>query len=190
MTVAQRYVILFTVKVIANGRITVNPIHSDAAFLFPIRILKGVFDMIHSIRKHTANDRAEANYISTVVYILVVVITLAVIMDVLAVIMTKQKLDAAADQVTRQIQLSGKVDEDTSSLVEFLSSDLGKADNLIYSVDTSYITKEGCSTAIQLGTPFYLTITADLQLGGFWQITGLPMTLKSTAAGVSERYWK
>lgn len=146
--------------------------------------------MIHCIRKHTSNDRAEANYISTVVYILVVVITLAVIMDVLAVIMTKQKLDAAADQVTRQIQLAGKVDEDTSSLVEFLSSDLGKADNLTYSVDTSYITKEGCSTAIQLGTPFYLTITADLQLGGFWQITGLPMTLKSTAAGVSERYWK
>ena len=146
--------------------------------------------MIHSIRKHTKNDRAEANYISTVVYILVVVITLAVIMDVLAVIMTKQKLDAAADQVTRQIQLAGKVDEDTSSLVEFLSSDLGKADNITYHVDTSYITKEGCTTAIQLGTPFYLTITADLQLGGFWQITGLPMTLKSTAAGVSERYWK
>jgi len=146
--------------------------------------------MIHCIRKHTKNDRAEANYISTVVYILVVVITLAVIMDVLAVIMTKQKLDAAADQVTRQIQLAGKVDEDTSSLVEFLSTDLGKADNITYHVDTSYITKEGCSTAIQLGTPFYLTITADLQLGGFWQITGLPMTLKSTAAGVSERYWK
>jgi hypothetical protein len=74
--------------------------------------------------------------------------------------------------------------------VEFLSSDLGKADNITYRVDTSYITKEGCTTAIQLGTPFYLTITADLQLGGFWQITGLPMTLKSTAAGVSERYWK
>lgn len=146
--------------------------------------------MIHCIRKHTSNDHAEANYIGTVVYILVVVITLAVIMDVLAVIMTKQKLDAAADQVTRQIQLAGKVDEDTASLVEFLSSDLGMADNLTYSVNTSYITKEGCSTAIQLGTPFYLTITADLQLGGFWQITGLPMTLKSTAAGVSERYWK
>ena len=146
--------------------------------------------MLHCKKTYTKNDRAEANYISTVVYILVVVITLTVIMDVLAVIMTKQKLDAAADQVTRQIQLAGKVDEDTSSLVEFLSSDLGKADNITYHVDTSYITKEGCSTAIQLGTPFYLTVTADLELGGFWQITGLPMTLKSTAAGVSERYWK
>ena len=146
--------------------------------------------MIRCIRRHTSNERAEVNYVSTVVYILVVVIVLALIMDVLSVIMTKQKLDSAADQIARQIQLSGKVDEETSSLVEFISSALGKADNLTYSVDTSYITKEGCSTAIQLGTPFYLTITADLQLGGFWQITGLPMTLKSTAAGVSERYWK
>lgn len=118
------------------------------------------------------------------------VVVLAVIMDVLAVIMTKQKLDSAADQVTRQIQLAGKVDEDTEALLDFLSTDLGKADNLSYTVDTDYITKEGCSTAIQLGTPFYLTITADLELGGFWQITGLPMTLRSTAAGVSERYWK
>jgi len=101
--------------------------------------------MIHSIRKHTKNERAEANYISTVVYILVVVVTLAVIMDVLAVVMTKQKLDAAADQVTRQIQLAGKVDEDTSALVTFLSSDLGKADNITYHVDTNYITKEGCN---------------------------------------------
>ena len=146
--------------------------------------------MIRCIRRHTSNERAEVNYVSAVVYILVVVIVLALIMDVLSVIMTKQKLDSAADQIARQIQLSGKVDEETSSLVEFISSDLGKADNLTYSVDTSYITKEGCSTAIQLGTPFYLTITADLQLGGFWRITGLPMSLKSTAAGVSERYWK
>jgi len=103
-------------------------------------------------KEYNIDDRGEANYISTVVYILVVVITLALIMDVLAVIMTKQKLDTAADQVTRQVQLSGKVDEDTEALLEFLSTNLGKVDSLTISVDTSYITKEGCSTAIQLGT--------------------------------------
>ena len=159
-------------------------------FCFSGGIPKEVIITIHKIQKHIKNDRAEATYISTVVYILVVVVTLAVIMDVLAVVMTKQKLDAAADQVTRQIQLAGKVDEDTQTLVNYLADDLGKADNVSYRVDTSYITKEGCSTAIQLGTSFYVTISADLQLGGFWQITGLPMSLTSTAAGVSERYWK
>ena len=141
-------------------------------------------------KEYNIDDRGEANYISTVVYILVVVITLALIMDVLAVIMTKQKLDAAADHVTRQIQLSGKVDEDTETLLEFLSTDLGKADNLTINVDTSYITKDGCNTAIQLGTPFYITITANLRLGGFWEFTGLPIKLSAYAAGVSERYWK
>ena len=149
-----------------------------------------MFITIHRIQKYIKNDRAEATYVSTVVYILVVVITLAVIMDVLAVVMTKQKLDAAADQITRQIQLAGKVDDDTEVLVTTLASDCGKAENLTYQVSTSYITKEGCATVIQLGTPFYVTLTADLQLGGFWQITGLPMSLTSTAAGVSERYWK
>lgn len=152
--------------------------------------MKGVLRGILKKKEYNIDDRGEANYISTVVYILVVVIALAVIMDVLAFIMTKQKLDAAADQITRQIQLAGKVDEDTEALIDFLTSDLGKADNLTYYVDTSYITKEGCSTAIQLGTPFYLTIAADLQLGGFWQLTGLPIRLSSNAAGVSERYWK
>lgn len=152
--------------------------------------MKGAFRGILRKKVYNIDDRGEANYISTVVYILVVVVVLAVIMDVLAVIMTKQKMDAAADQITRQIQLAGKVDGDTEALVEFLTTDLGKADNLTYNVDTSYITKEGCSTAIQLGTPFYLTITADLQLGGFWQLTGLPIRLTSSSAGVSERYWK
>ena len=141
-------------------------------------------------REYNIDDRGEVNYVSTVVYILVVVIMIAVIMDVLAVIMTKQKKDSAADQITRQIQLAGKVDGDTDALVDFLSEGLGKADSLTYHIDTDYITKEGCSTAIQLGTPFYLTITADLHLGGFWQITGLPIQLTANCAGVSERYWK
>ncbi len=139
---------------------------------------------------YNVDERGELNYISTVVYILVVVLTLTVIMDVLAVVMTKQKLDAAADQMIRQIQLAGKVDEDTAALLDYLGAELGKADAVTYHVDTEYITKEGCTTAIQLGTPFYLTLTADVQLGGFWKLTGLPITLHSRAAGVSERYWK
>ncbi len=141
-------------------------------------------------KSYIKNDRGDLSNITTVVYILVVAVTLSVVIDVLAVVMTKHKLDAAADQVARQIQLAGKVDADTSAMVDYLAAELGKADAIVYNVDTTYITKEGCPTAIQLGTPFYLTVTADVTLGGFWEIVGLPMTLKSTAAGVSERYWK
>ena len=182
LTVSLPCGILCTVKILPTGK----PLMKNR-WLF---CLKGAFRGILKRKEYNIDDRGEANYISTVVYILVVVVVLAVIMDVLAVLMTKQKMDAAADQITRQIQLAGKVDEDTESLIDFLTTDLGKADNLTYHVDTSYITKEGCSTAIQLGTPFYLTISADLELGGFWQLTGLPIRLTSSAAGVSERYWK
>ncbi len=139
---------------------------------------------------YNVDERGELTHLTTVVYILVVAVTLSVVIDVLAVVMTKHKLDAAADQVARQIQLVGKVDADTSAMVDYLAAELGKADAVVYNVDTTYITKEGCPTAIQLGTPFYLTVTADVTLGGFWEVVGLPMTLKSTAAGVSERYWK
>ena len=142
------------------------------------------------LKKALSNERGEATYINSVVYILIVVVMLTIIMDVLAVIMTKQKLDSAADQVTRQIQLAAKVDEDTESLLSYLSGDVGKADSITYSINTAYVTKEGCPTAIQLGTPFYLTLTADVNLGGFWELTGLPITLQAKAAGVSERYWK
>ncbi len=185
LTDAIPYGIIITVKVIST-----YPNRKPFSIMSGFWLSIGRYTNILTVQKYINNDRAETSYISTVVYILVVVITLAVIMDVLAVIMTKQKLDTAADQITRQIQLSGKVDSDTTELLHYLSTDLGKATCADFDVDTDYITKEGCATAIQLGTPFYLTLTADVELGGFWELTGIPLTLQSKCAGVSERYWK
>ena len=142
------------------------------------------------IRKSLHNQKGEFTYISSAVFILVGVLVLMIIIDVMSIIMTKQKNDTAADQMVRQIQLAGKVDDDTESLIEYLANDLAKAENLRYSVDTDYITKDGCDKAIQLGTPFYLTVTADLKLGGFWALTGVPIRLRFHCTGVSERYWK
>lgn len=136
------------------------------------------------------NGKGEINYISSAVFILIAVLMLTVILDVMSVIMTKQKIDTAADQMVRQIQLAGKVDADTDSLLAYLADDLRKADDLGYSVETAYITKGGCDRAIQLGTPFYLTVTARVRLGGFWRIAGVPLTLCARCTGVSERYWK
>ena len=142
------------------------------------------------IRRSLHNQKGEFTYISSAVFILVGVLVLMIIIDVMSIIMTKHKIDTAADQMVRQIQLAGKVDDDTESLIEYLANDLAKAENLRYSVDTDYITKDGCNKVIQLGTPFYLTVTADLKLGGFWELTGVPIRLQSHCTGVSERYWK
>ena len=136
------------------------------------------------------DDSGEAGYISAVVYILIVVLTLMLMLDSLSLVVTKQKLDTAADQLTRQIQLAGKVDDDTENLFAYLTQDLSDTESIVYTVDSAFITKSGCNKAIQLGTPFYVTVTAQSKLGSFLGSVGIPVTLHSRCCGVSERYWK
>ena len=50
--------------------------------------------------------------------------------------------------------------------------------------------RPGMNRAIQLGTPFYITITGRAKLGGFWNFNLVNITVVSRGAGVSEHYWK
>ena len=106
------------------------------------------------------NERGEANYFSTVVFIFIAVLLLAFIIDLFSIISTKQELDHAADQMVKQIQLSGGVNGETDELFEFLSSQIEGAENISYSIDATYTSSRpsGMTNAIQLGTPFFITI--------------------------------
>ena len=84
------------------------------------------------------NERGEANYFSTVVFIFIAVLLLAFIIDLFSIISTKQELDHAADQMVKQIQLSGGVNGETDELFEFLSSQIEGAENISYSIDATY----------------------------------------------------
>ena len=66
------------------------------------------------------------------------------------------------------------------------------ADNITYSIDATYKspTPSGMSRAIQLGTPFYITIEGDAKLGGFWNLDLVNITVVARGSGVSEHYWK
>ncbi len=79
------------------------------------------------------------------------------IIDLFGIISTKQELDHAADQMVKQIQLSGGINSETDSLFDFLCSEIEGAENITYSIDATYKTPtpSGMSRAIQLGTPFY-----------------------------------
>ena len=111
------------------------------------------------------NEKGEINYISAVIFVLIAVITLMLIIDVLSVVSTKQKIDIAADRMARQIELSGKVDAETDTLLDYLTVDVGNVESVTYSVDSDFITKAGCDKAIQLGTPFYVEVTSTMKLG-------------------------
>ena len=138
------------------------------------------------------NERGEANYFSTVVFIFITVLLLAFIINLFGIISTKQQLDHCADQMVKQIQLSGGTNAETDALFQFLCSQISGATNLSYSINASYKspTPGGMGRAIQLGSPFYITITGDARLGGFWNFNLINIRIVSRGAGVSEHYWK
>ena len=146
-----------------------------------------IHTFLQKVRRTLKSERGEANYFSTVVFIFIAVILLAFIIDLFGIISTKQELDHAADQMVKQIQLSGGINSETDSLFDFLCSE-----NITYSIDATYKTPtpSGMSRAIQLGTPFYITIEGEAKLGGFWNLDLVNITVVARGSGVSEHYWK
>ena len=130
--------------------------------------------------------RAEGTYISTVIFVLIAVIFIGLIINLFSIIAAKSQMDAAADQLTRQIQLAGEVSADTDRLFSDITGHIGAAENIRYSVSTHYLTGK----KIQLATPFSVTVTGTAYLGGFGDFNIFPINLVSYGAGVSEEYWK
>ena len=151
-----------------------------------------IHSILQKLRSALKNERGEANYFSTVVFIFIAVVLLAFIIDLFGIISTKQELDHAADQMVKQIQLSGGINSETDSLFDFLCSEIEGAENITYSIDATYKTPtpSGMSRAIQLGTPFYITIEGEAKLGGFWNLELVNITVVARGSGVSEHYWK
>jgi len=138
------------------------------------------------------SDKAEAGYISTVVFIFVAVLILAFTLNLFSIISTKRQLDLAVDQMVKQIQLAGGVNADTDALFAFLSSEITGARNITYTVNASFKSPRpaGMQNAIQLGVPFFVIIRGDASLGGFWNFNVSVVTIEARGAGVSEQYWK
>lgn len=145
-----------------------------------------------TIRRMMKSERGEAEYISAVVYVLIAVIVLALALNVFSIVAAKQQMDHAADQMVKQIQLAGGLNTDTEDLFQRLCADIPGVENMGYTIEAVYKTPRpaGMTHAIQLGTPFYITITGDAKLGGMWNLRVMGIRLSARGAGVSERYWK
>ncbi|GAA6269454.1 hypothetical protein F130042H8_25140 [Enterocloster alcoholdehydrogenati] len=156
------------------------------------KVVVHIHTFLQKARRTMKSERGEANYFSTVFFIFIAVVLLAFIINLFGIISTKQELDHAADQMVKQIQLSGGINSETDSLFEFLCSEIEGSENITYSIDATYKspTPAGMSRAIQLGTPFYITIEGEAKLGGFWNLDLVNITVVARGSGVSEHYWK
>jgi len=137
------------------------------------------------VRRILSTERGDSSYISSFIYVLVVVIMIAFIINVFHIISVKQEMDHMADQIVKQIQLNGGTNTDTESLFNFLADQMQDVEDLTYTITCS-----GDSEYIQLGTPFYVSVTGRCYLGGFWNFDIVPINIRSQGAGVSEHYWK
>jgi len=148
--------------------------------------------LLKKIRGILRSETAEANYFSTVVFIFVAVVILAFVINLFSIISTKQQLDHAADQMVKQIQLAGGVNADTDALFTFLRGQIRGAQNITYTVDATFRSPRpsGMQNAIQLGTPFFVTLHGRANLGGFWNFNLTQIIIEARGAGVSEIYWK
>lgn len=146
----------------------------------------------NNIRRLLKDERGEANYFGAVVFIFLAVLLLAFILNLFSIISTKQELDHCADQMVKQIQLSGGINSETEELFDFLCSQITGAEDISYSIEASYKspTPSGMDRAIQLGNPFYITIEGKAKLGGFWNFNLVHIRVVARGAGVSEHYWK
>jgi len=138
------------------------------------------------------SDKAEGNYISAFVFIFIAVVFIAFTLNVFSIITAKRQLDLAVDQMVKQMQLAGGINGEADSLFNFLCAGMKSLDNVSYNVDSAYHTPRpaGMVNAIQLGTPFFVTMRGQANLGGIWDFSFTRITITAKGAGVSERYWK
>ncbi len=141
--------------------------------------------MRKKLKRLLLSERGDSSYISSFIYILVVVILVAFIINVFHIISVKQEMEHITDQIVKQIQLNGGISGDTDTLFSFLTDQMSGVDGLSYQVSGS-----GNTGRIQIGTPFYVTVTGRCYLGGFWKFNLVPINVRSQGAGVSEYYWK
>ena len=141
--------------------------------------------MKKKVKRLLLSERGDASFISSFIYILVVVIMIAFIINVFHIISVKQEMDHMADQLVKQIQLNGGTSDDTNSLFQYLAAEMNEVDGLDYQVSSS-----GNTERIQIGTPFYVSVTGRCYLGGIWKFNLVPINIRAQGAGVSEHYWK
>lgn len=135
--------------------------------------------MIKKLKKVIGCNKGQG-YIDLVILVLIAIMIMAMSMNVFTVYMKKQKVDTFATELMRIAEISGQVGSATSQKEAALRSNLGINPSVSWS-------KSG---RIQLNEDISVTVTLSTDLGLFGNFRSFPVTLKGTASGKGEVYWK
>jgi hypothetical protein len=125
------------------------------------------------------NRRGEG-YIDMVVLVLCAMLVVALAVKVYPVYIAKQRLDTFADELIREAEIAGRVGTETSAREQSLRAETGIAPTVTWSR----------SGRVQLNGEITVTLTLQTNIGLFGGFGSFPITLRSTATGKSEVYWK
>lgn len=140
---------------------------------------KGAAPLFEKLRQSTGSFAIDGSII-----FLFVMMLLVLFISALGVINTSQKLHSVAAELTRYVELRGSVDNEVYIELDRLAGIAG------VTVESKSITGSfSGESKLQLGAEFTVTLTTTDRFG-IGGILSLPVPLKSTVSGRSERYWK
>ena len=134
---------------------------------------------MRAIRK-ILKDRAGEGYVDVAVLVFCVMLVIALGVRIFPVFITKIQLDNFADELVREAEISGRVGAETTAWQVELEEQTGIHPTVFWSAYGN----------IQLNEEITVTVVLEKDLGLFGGIGSFPVTLKASAAGKSEVYWK
>lgn len=140
---------------------------------------KGAAPLFGKLHQTTGTFTIDGSFI-----LLFVMMLLVLFISVLGVINTSQKLHSVAAELTRYVELRGSVDSEAYAELDRLANIAGVT---VESKDIDGSFSDG--SKLQLGADFTVTLTTTDRFG-IGGILSVPVPLKTTVSGRSERYWK
>lgn len=130
-------------------------------------------------------DKRGEGYIDICVMIISFVVGLVVSLNLFAFITLKVEMDTIAEELIESATYEGEFGDEFQNRTETLK-------NVYYEFNTEYGADEWFNTTlqrVQLGDEMWVTISKETYVKGLGAFK-IPVTVKVTRSGISEKYWK
>ena len=130
-------------------------------------------------------NKAEG-YIDTVVCVMAAMMVIVLALNVFSFLTLKQDMDHFEKELIDTATTYGRTNEQATDRYNELCDELGISPTVSYSGTTYYNASTG---KVQLGETIHVTLTYQTYVRGLG-VFKIPVTLKATFSGLSQKYWK